>query len=69
MNAKKTWEGIREILNVSKKNRSMPNKLTVGNSEIFDSKTISEKFNDFFLLSEIMWNLKFLSLVRHFVSI
>ena len=27
----------------------MPNKLTVGNSEIFDSKTISEKFNDFFV--------------------
>ena len=47
--AKKTWEGIRQILNVSNKNLSMPSKLTVDNIDIYDPKLISEKFNDFFV--------------------
>ena len=48
-NAKKIWEGIRQILNVSKKNLSLPSKLTIDNIDIFDPKIISEKFNDFFV--------------------
>ena len=48
-NAKKTWEGIRNVLNVSKKDLSSPTKLTVDDVDIFDPKIISEKFNDFFV--------------------
>ena len=48
-NAKKTWEGIRNVLNVSKKDLSSPSKLTVDDVDIFDPKIISEKFNDFFV--------------------
>ena len=46
---KKTWECIRNILNVSKKDLSSPSKLTVDDVNIFDPKIISEKFNDFFV--------------------
>ena len=42
-----TWEGIRQALNVSKKDLSSPSKLTIDNFDIFDPKIISEKFNDF----------------------
>ena len=48
-NAKLTWEGIRQLLNVSKKELSSPSKLTIDNVDIFDPKIISEKFNDFFV--------------------
>ena len=48
-NAKKTWEGIRNVLNVSKKDLSSPSKLTIDEVDIYDPKIISEKFNDFFV--------------------
>ena len=48
-NAKMTWEGIRQVLNVSKKDMSSPSKLTIDNADTFDPKIISEIFNDFFV--------------------
>ena len=48
-NAKMTWEGIRQVLNVSKKDLSSPSKLTIDSVDTFDPKIISEKFNDFFV--------------------
>ena len=46
-NIKKTWEGIRNFLNVSKKSATQLNKI-VENNEIFtDAKKISNKLNDF----------------------
>ena len=48
-NAKKTWEGIRNIIKVSTKNRSLPTKLRVGNNNITDRKEMAQKFNEFYV--------------------
>ena len=48
-NAKKTWEGIRDIIKVSTKNRSLPTKLRDGNNHITDHKIMAEKFNEFYV--------------------
>ena len=48
-NAKKTWEGIRDIIKVSTKNRSLPTKLRDGNDHITDRKDMAQKFNEFYV--------------------
>jgi len=48
-NAKKTWEGIRNIIKVSTKNRSLPTKLKDGNNHITDRKEMAQKFNEFYV--------------------
>ena len=48
-NAKKTWEGIRNIIKVSTKNRSLPTKLKDGNNHITDRKQMAQKFNEFYV--------------------
>ena len=48
-NAKKTWDGIREILKVSTKNRSLPTKLKDGKNYVTDVKTMASKFNEFYV--------------------
>ena len=48
-NAKKTWEGIRNIIKVSTKNRSLPTKLRDGNNHITDRKEMAQKFNEFYV--------------------
>ena len=48
-NCKKTWEGIREIINVSKKSRINPCQIFYKNKEYTDKEGISESFNDFFV--------------------
>ena len=48
-NIKKTWEGIRNLLNVSKKSATLINKI-IENDVIFtDAKKISNKLNDFYV--------------------
>ena len=44
-NAKKTWEGIRNIIKVSTKNRSLPSKIRDGTNFITDQKSMAQKFN------------------------
>ena len=48
-NAKKTWEGIRDILKVSTKNKINPKKLTHQGVEIKDLRKMASTFNDFFV--------------------
>ena len=48
-NAKKTWEGIRDIIKVSTKNRSLPNKLLVNQRDVTDKTLMAENFNEFFV--------------------
>ena len=48
-NCKKTWEGIREIINDSKKAKINPGQIIYKNKEYSDKEGISESFNDFFV--------------------
>ena len=48
-NVKKTWEGIRNIIKVSNKNRSLPTKMRDGINFITDQKSMAEKFNEFYV--------------------
>jgi hypothetical protein len=48
-NAKKTWEGIREVINVSKKNKTMPTKLVKSDAEIVGDKNMAGAYNEFFV--------------------
>ncbi len=50
---KKTWEGIRKIVNV-KKMTSKPSQLNIDGKIIDDDKELATKFNNVFLL---MWGL------------
>ena len=47
--SKKTWEGIRNIVNVSKKVRVVPNYVKYKGKVHYDTKEIAESFNDFFV--------------------
>ena len=47
-NAKKTWEGIRKIVNV-KKMTAKPSQLNVGGNIIDDDKELASNFNHFFV--------------------
>ena len=46
---KKTWDGIRDILNVSKKKSSVPTKIIHQNEEKKNNMDIANSFNDFFV--------------------
>ena len=46
---KKTWEGIRDIIKVSTKNRTLPTRLKNVNEEIRDLKSMADKFNEFYI--------------------
>ena len=48
-NVKKTWDGIRNLLNVSKKRNYTPTKLIYKNEEKVSNNDIAESFNDFFV--------------------
>ena len=48
-NAKKTWEGIRNIVNISKKNRTIPTKLSYNNNTFTEPDKMAEAFNSFFV--------------------
>ena len=47
-NTKKTWDGIRELVNVSKKKNNLPNKIYYNDKEINSPLDIADSFNDFF---------------------
>ena len=46
---KKTWEGIRNIVNISKKNRIIPMQLNHKGKVFTDKNGMAESFNDFFV--------------------
>ena len=46
---KKTWEGIRNIVNISKKNRVVPVELNYNNETKTDKSDMAESFNEFFV--------------------
>ena len=48
-NSKKTWEGIRDVINISKKTHTVPKKLLYNNITHTDSESMSNCFNDFFV--------------------
>lgn len=48
-NIKKTWEGIRNIVNISKKNRILPSKIIDGNNIISEKNDIAGSLNNFFV--------------------
>ena len=48
-NMKKTWEGIRSIINVKNKNLSSISQLKVNNKIVDDSKDIAESINNYFV--------------------
>ena len=48
-NAKKTWEGIRNIIKVSTKNHSLPTKIRDGLNFITNQKSMAQKFNEFYV--------------------
>ena len=47
--AKKTWEGIRDIVNISKKNRTSPSKLVFQNNVFTETDKMAEAYNNFFV--------------------
>ena len=47
-NTKKTWDGIRQIVNVSKKNSDIPSKIFYKKQEKNSTLDIANSFNDFF---------------------
>ena len=47
--SKKTWEGIRSIVNISKKNKVVPIQLRFKNETKYNNKDMAESFNDFFV--------------------
>ena len=58
-NIKKTWDGIWNVINVSKKKNSTPTKLIYKNQEKVSNVEIAESLNDFFVnIGSNMWNLK-----------
>ena len=48
-NAKKTWEGIRTIVKVSKKNHISPTKLVYNNTTFTEKDKMAEAYNNFFV--------------------
>ena len=48
-NVKKTWDGIRNLINVSKKKNSSPTKLIYKNEEKVTNVDMAESLNDFFV--------------------
>ena len=48
-NSKKTWEGIRDVINLSKKNHTVPNNIFYKNTTYTDTAGMSNCFNDFFV--------------------
>ena len=47
-NIKKTWEGIKRVININKRNKVSPNRLDNGNGMITDKKDLANEFNKFF---------------------
>ena len=47
-NAKKTWEGIRDIVSISKKNRTIPKEIIYNNVSHTNTIDMAKSFNDFF---------------------
>jgi hypothetical protein len=48
-NLKKIWTGIREIVNINKKNtQGIPTKLIKDNIEVSDTKQMADVFNKYF---------------------
>ena len=47
-NTKKTWEGIKRVININKNSHCPPSRLQNGNTLITDKKALSEEFNNFF---------------------
>ena len=48
-NAKMTWEGIRNIINISKKNNTFPTKLIYNNATFTSKDKMAEAYNNFFV--------------------
>jgi hypothetical protein len=48
-NSKKTWEGIRDVINISKKSHTVPKNILYKNITHTDSGEMSNCFNDFFV--------------------
>ncbi len=48
-NIKKTWEGIRNIVNISKRSRVVPVEINYKNEIKSNKKEMAESFNDFFV--------------------
>ena len=48
MNLQKTWQGIKEIINLNSKNYNHPNFIKSDNGIITDEKNISSSFNKYF---------------------
>ena len=48
-NVKKTWDGIRNLINVSKKKNSPPTKIIYKNEEKVSNIDMAESLNDFFV--------------------
>ena len=46
---KKTWEGIRDVVNISKKANIVPNNITYKNVQHDDNAGMTNSFNDFFV--------------------
>ena len=58
-NIKKTRDGIRNVINVSKKKNATPTKLIYKNQEKVPKVEIAESLSDFFLsILDLLWNLK-----------
>ena len=47
-NVKKTWDGIRNLINVSKKKKTTPRNLIYKNEEKLSNIDMAESLNDFF---------------------
>ena len=48
-NVRKTWDGVRNLINVSKKKNTSPTKLIYKNEERFTNIDMAESLNDFFV--------------------
>ena len=48
-NTKKIWEGIRDIVNISKKNKTIPKEIKYKGVTHTESLDMANSFNDFFV--------------------
>ena len=66
-NVKKTWDGYRNLINVSKKKISLPIKINYKNEQKNCHMDIANSFNDFFINIGKQYNLLFRNL-KHLLS-
>ena len=68
LNLFKTWEGIRDIINITKKSKNNINSIQVNGTDITDPAIIANEFNNHFTTIAKQIEAKLIALNLHFSS-